>query len=507
MSVNSLAQHSSASTEAPRASARYALQVACSIALILAFAFLFLWQTNAAFIEQWTSEQNETYTHGSLITAIGFWLIFRNRETYARERTEFSALGLVAVLLIGLAWLIAVRAGIRTVHELLFPIVAWFGVYAAMGRRMAIACYFPFAFLYFQTIAWDVVSPILQHITVIASDVLLSISSITAFVEGNLIHLPSGTFEVAGGCSGLHFFIVATALAALYGELEEANFLTRVWLVVVAMILAMLSNWIRVFVIVVAGYLTNMQHYLVTVEHFWFGWFVFAITMAGYFVIARRLTRVPAASTQTLVRPSSQQAPRNGWVVGTAVAVAAIGTAPLLNLSSPVRAAASTAGAPDVSSVPGWSGPLPTSAAAPTFHEADRVQSALYERDGTNVEMHVISYLLQTQGKELANYRNSVLRPEEQVVASAPSAQGAATEMTVEDPRGAHSLIQVGYVVGSVRTANPVIAQVYYGLRSLVSPVASHAVVLRAACNASDCSEARASLNSFALSRTESPRT
>ena len=51
-------------------------------------------------------------------------------------------------------------------------------------------------------------------------------------------HVPAGSLEIAGGCSGLHFFIVGVAIAALYGELNRDSLRTRVQLVALAALLA-----------------------------------------------------------------------------------------------------------------------------------------------------------------------------------------------------------------------------------------------------------------------------
>ena len=95
-------------------------------------------------------------------------------------------------------------------------------------------------------------------------------------------------FEIAGGCSGLHFFIVAPPSRCSTANCTGTDSRTRVKLVALAIALAMLTNWIRISIIIVAGHLTDMQHYLVSGEHYSFGWAVFAVAMAIYFLIVRR---------------------------------------------------------------------------------------------------------------------------------------------------------------------------------------------------------------------------
>jgi exosortase A len=476
-----------------------ALTIAFALSSILLGAFVLLWPTTAAFINQWTSDHNETYTHGSLITAISFWLIVRNRQKYALVPATWSLVGLIFLLSATFVWLVAVRSGILTVHEVLFPLVAWLGVYAALGRRMAFACAFPFAFLLFQTIAWDFVSPVLQRITVLATDFLLSATSIPAYVEGNLIHLPIGTFEVAGGCSGLHFFIVALALGALYGELEDASIKNRAVLIVMATVTAMVTNWLRVYGIVLAGYLTDMQHYLVTVEHYWFGWGIFAVTMIGFFYCARRFTTQGAEERSQY--PVDHRQPHFSLWVAVSGSIAVFATASLWNLLTPIRVA-TAASVQFPSRVAGWSGPeVVLASSRPVFENADRIDSGAFLNGTAHVDAHVVTYLSQTQGRELTSYKNSPLSPTAVRNSSGePVDVWPAKELIEENASGLRTVLQYGYVVGRRHTSSGLVAQVSYGLRSLIGPVPSHAIVVRSPCNESSCTEARQVLRSFVMS-------
>jgi EpsI family protein len=60
-------------------------------------------------------------------------------------------------------------------------------------------------------------------------------------------------------------------------------------LVIVAALMSIVMNWIRVTTIILAGYLTDMQHYLVTVDHYAFGWVLFAVLLIPLFWFARKL--------------------------------------------------------------------------------------------------------------------------------------------------------------------------------------------------------------------------
>ena len=117
----------------------------------------------------------------------------------------------------------------------------------------------------------------------------LGMTPVPAFVEGNFVHLPAGTFGIALGCSGLNYLQVGTALAAFYALMHLRNWRHGLVLLGVAAVAALVSNWIRVYSIVLVGHLSDMQHYLITQEHHTFGWLLFLVSMSPVLVVALRL--------------------------------------------------------------------------------------------------------------------------------------------------------------------------------------------------------------------------
>jgi len=65
--------------------------------------------------------------------------------------------------------------------------------------------------------------------------------------------------------------------------------MSGVLLVVLGVVVAIVSNWLRIFIITVAGHLSDMQHYLIVEDHEFFGWALFSVFMVGLILFARRL--------------------------------------------------------------------------------------------------------------------------------------------------------------------------------------------------------------------------
>ena len=57
----------------------------------------------------------------------------------------------------------------------------------------------------------------------------------------------------------LNYFVVGLALGSLVGEINDDRFSRRVMLVALIGLLAIFSNWLRVFTVIAAGHLSGME--------------------------------------------------------------------------------------------------------------------------------------------------------------------------------------------------------------------------------------------------------
>jgi exosortase A len=471
---------------------------AVAIVALLASVFFLYAPSSEALMELWSDTSRTTYTHGFVIAALTAWLVMRRRMALAAIPWSPSIAGSLLAVAAGAVWVVSVRASIELFHQLLLLSLLWLSVWAVFGKRMALQVWLPVGFLIFAIPVWDQINFLLQEATVQAVALLLTVTAIPAWVDGNFVHLAAGVFEVAGGCSGIHFFIVALTLATLYGEMARDSIKVRIQLVVLAGGLALLANWLRVYTIVLAGHLTNMQHSLIQEGHYNFGWTVFAVMMLLYLFIARRIE--PLERNES-IGPAMDGMPVSGTRAGgVLMALACVVAIPVWAILYPVEPAplpAAGASLPEVRS--GWLRASPGSLTwNPVFTGADQEERGEYaDTRGSRLEVFVATYAMQRQNKELIAFGNSLIGANEgDLVSNTRSPSDAQTREIVVELAGERALIRYYYRVGNRRTASGVVAQLWYGIVTLSGATTSSVVAMRVPC-VPDCDSARMLLNEF----------
>jgi len=466
----------------------------------LALCALLFWPTSQEIVDLWGDTVRRRYTHGWAVLAVTLGLLWRDRHRLATVQLQPPRWGWLLLAAGSLAWLVGYNSGLLALTTLLMPLLALTATWAAGGWTLARVAAFPLLFLYFALPLWELLNPPLQMLTAVVNLWLTRLAGIPVIMDDNVIHIPAGWFEVAGGCSGLHFFIVALAIAALHGQVDRDDARSRAMLLALAGGLAMLTNWIRVFVTIMAGHLTNMQHYLVTVDHYYFGWVLFAIVLVGYVFLAGHLPRRARAERPAGPAPATGSSARVGAAV--ALAIAALAAGPAWSLVQP-RGSAVAAAPPPV--VAGWSGPESSLGDwRPVFANADEELLVEYFSDAAGaVAVYRAVYRSQRQNKELRGFGNTVVgvhyRELEAEALEARAGSGAVpvVERRIEGRDGQLRLVWSLFAVAGEPTPMRPRDQVAYGVRSLFGAPPASVVALSAECKP-DCDRARSALQAIA---------
>jgi len=279
--------------------------------LFLIFFVFATWPTWLSLADRWL-KFDESYSHGFLILAVS---LFLSVATWRRERPRagFYGLWLLPLVSAALVYVAGSVLMVGTFEQLaLIPILIG-GLLVIWGWRQTLPFFVPVGLMVFTLPFWEYLSWPLQLITVAFNQFMLSWFDIEFVVEGVFVYFPGiGAFEIAHGCSGLRYLLVGMTLAVLYGELNFQRLKSRILLFLAAVLLAMVANWLRVFIIIYIGYESNMTSSLIN-DHDMFGWWVFAATLIPLFFVARRLELRENKEAGLEKRVTSEASANVGW--------------------------------------------------------------------------------------------------------------------------------------------------------------------------------------------------
>jgi exosortase A len=229
-----------------------------------------------------------TYSHAFLIPFISLYLYYELAESGKLQfRAKPSAIP--TILLVLSCYLLFVTSNAQISIGYWSALLAVFITSVTMLYRFNWYIVFPAAFLIFIFPFWGGLVPILQNISVIAVTYMMGFTGVPTFVEAELITIPAGVFEIAGGCSGLRYMIVSLAIGSLFIFLNIRDTKKAALFLLLTILGALLTNWIRITALILIGEYTNMESSLME-DHNTFGWYLYAPFMILLFVWGGRLS-------------------------------------------------------------------------------------------------------------------------------------------------------------------------------------------------------------------------
>ncbi|MFI3185859.1 MAG: exosortase A [Methylococcaceae bacterium] len=245
--------------------------------------FLITFLSTAIFFDTWSSivgtwYHSSTYNHGFVIAPISLWLGWSRRSTYLTLCPSISWIALIAVLALGFLWLVADLVNIQVLKQ--FAVVGMLisGIWTILGDRVSSKLLFPLGYLFFMVpVGSDLIAPLME-ITADISVFLIRLSGIPVLREGLNLTLASGSWRVAEACSGINYLIASVSLGFVYAYLTFSGFRKRALFSLLAIIVPILANGIRAYLIMMIGHFSNMT-LAVGVDHIIYGALFFGLVM------------------------------------------------------------------------------------------------------------------------------------------------------------------------------------------------------------------------------------
>lgn len=238
------------------------------------------WSTAHSLVAIWY--RSETFAHGFVIAPISLWLIWRIRNRLLALAPQPGSIGLLLLLGFSLLWVLAQLAEVGVVAQ--FALVAMLPatVWALLGNRVTAAMAFPLLYLLLMVPAGEVLLLPLMNFTADFTVAALRLTGIPVYREGLWFMIPSGSWSVVEACSGLRYLIASGTLGLLYAYLTYQSFTKRAVFIIASLLVPILANGIRAYIIVMLGHLSGMK-LAVGVDHLIYGWVFFGIVMLALF--------------------------------------------------------------------------------------------------------------------------------------------------------------------------------------------------------------------------------
>lgn len=290
--------------------------------LLLLAALLWLMRDTAlAMVAIWS--RSETFTHAFLVPPIALWLAWRQRSVLAATPSVPVPWLLLPLAGACFAWLLGDLAAVGVVSQFALVCLIVLSVPALFGWAVARVLAFPLAFLFFAVPFGEFTQPVLMDWTADFTVAALRATGVPVYREGLNFVIPSGNWSVVEACSGVRYLIASFMVGTLFAYLNYRSTRRRLIFMGVAILVPVVANWLRAYMIVMIGHLSGNE-LAVGVDHLIYGWVFFGIVIGLMFFIGARWSEPEAES----VKPTGQAAPARqaAWPVALAILAVVAGT-------------------------------------------------------------------------------------------------------------------------------------------------------------------------------------
>lgn len=259
--------------------------VAGALLVSLLWLIAWYWSTASQIAGIWW--RSETFAHGLVVLPISAWLLWNKRREVGGLMPEPVAWMVIPVLGAGIGWLLGQLVNINALAHFSLVTMLVAVLVGVLGWRLSRLLAFPLAFLFFGVPIGEFLMPTLMHYTAEFTVLALRISGVPVYQEGLFFVVPNGRWSVVEACSGIRYLIASLMVGTLYAYLNYRSPVRRALFVGVAIIVPIVANWLRAYLIVMIGYLTDNK-VAAGVDHLIYGWLFFGVVILMMFWIGAR---------------------------------------------------------------------------------------------------------------------------------------------------------------------------------------------------------------------------
>jgi exosortase A len=354
--------------------------------------------------------RSETFAHAFLVVPISLWLIWRQRERLALLTPRAQPWLLLLLLGAAVVWLLADLVVVNAAAQFALVGMLILAVPAVLGLEVAGAILFPLLFLLFAVPFGEFMVPTMMLWTADFAVAALQLTGVPVYREGMHFVIPSGNWSVIDECSGVRYLMASFMVGSLFAYLNYRSYTRRVVFMLVSIVLPIVANWVRAYMIVMIAHLSDNK-LAAGVDHILYGWVFFGLIIMIMFVVGARWSQ-PDEAPAAPRTGGPLRAAASGWtsaVAGTALAGALVvllphaalwglqraeGAAGLARLELPARLAT------------GWAATGAPAAWEPIFVNPSVEAKQTYAGPAGTVGVYLAYYRAQQEGRKLVSSVN-----------------------------------------------------------------------------------------------------
>ncbi len=383
-----------------------------ALGLVLLAILLLYRDTFGAMTAIWS--RSETFAHAWLVPPIALWLVWRRRAALAPFTPAAQPWMIVPMALVAVAWLVGNTAGVNAVTQLCVTALLVLAVPLVLGLAAARQLTFPLAFLFFMVPIGEFLMPVMMEATADFTVAAVALSGVPVYREGLQFIIPTGAWSVVEACSGVRYLIASFMVGTLFAYLNYSSPWRRWAFVGFSILVPILANWLRAYLIVMLGHLSGNK-LAVGVDHLVYGWVFFGVVIGLMFFVGSRWAERDAALPTPPLRPTGQ--PDASLVFTCLVSAAAVAALALpqgvaWQLAHPQALPPLVLTLPDLPTAPSQAAP-DNPLLAPTAPGAAAQSSRVYAVGDGAVTVHIAYFRQQGYGAKLASGENMLIRTDD----------------------------------------------------------------------------------------------
>lgn len=375
--------------------------------LIVLFGWIFAWywETAVSMFDIWM--RSGTYAHAFVVPPISLWLVWRQRESLrlVEPRPAISMIFPLAVTVF--FCLLGELTFVNALRQFAFVGMLILAAVTILGRTASKQILFPLAFLLFAVPFGDFIVPRLMDWTAVFTVGALRATGIPVYQEGLQFVIPSGNWSVVEACSGIRYIIASVTVGTLFAYLNYVSLKRRLIFVAISALVPLVANWLRAYMIVMLGHLSNNK-LAAGVDHLIYGWVFFGFVIILMFMIGARWSEPEIAKVTPPEIATENCAGSQGWLVAMIIAITTL-TGPLAfrvldanthNLSPVITGLRAPAG---------WEESSQGIDFEPAYNSPSSELKATYTKDGKAVAIRIYFYRNQDDRRKMVTSTNALV--------------------------------------------------------------------------------------------------